>query len=230
MSPLSRAGQPFSPAPTGRGLPKVAQTLIVSALEVAGQATVGTLRVINRITGNVIFDGYLQIKDGNGVTRVELGNLPVNGVSSAQFGLRVNDASGNPIFDSLGLISVMQQLGHVDNTTTYTNSTATPTVISGTAITFSLSRQVRVLAMASCFGSSASQTGTVTFFVDGVDQGGTFANMAWGGGAGGSTATIYLSNPLAAGSHTIDLRGRMLATPGTLSLQTFDHIVWQLGS
>jgi hypothetical protein len=54
--------------------------------------------------------------------------------------------------------------------------------------------------------------------------------MNWGGGSGGSTATIYMSTVLPAGSHTIDLRGAMTAIPGTLSLQVYTAIVWQLGS
>src|SRR5262249_31458072 len=45
---------------------------------------------------------YQAVTDASGVVRVELGNLAANGISPAQFGLRVNNAAGNPILDNIG--------------------------------------------------------------------------------------------------------------------------------
>ncbi len=167
--------------------------------------------------------------DEFGVVRAEMGNLAANGISPAQWGFRASIAAG-PIFDSLGLIAVMQELGHVDAALSYTNSTTSVTLIPGSAVMFSLARALRILCQAWCFGASASQTGEVDLYLDGVSQTATWPFMGWGGGVGGSVSTAYLSIALPAGAHTIDLRGRMLATPGTLSVFDLDIIVWQLGS
>src|SRR5260370_42462409 len=45
---------------------------------------------------------YWAIADQNGITRVEAGLLAALGVSPLQWGMRVNDANNNPIFDFLG--------------------------------------------------------------------------------------------------------------------------------
>ena len=57
---------------------------------------------------------YQAVTDASGTIRVEFGNLAANGISPAQEGLRANDSSGNPIFDSLGLIGVMKLLDSYD--------------------------------------------------------------------------------------------------------------------
>ena len=58
----------------------------------------------------------LSVNDGT-VNRVQIGNLAANGVSLAQIGIRVNDASGSPLFDSLGLIKAATIVGSYNDTT-----------------------------------------------------------------------------------------------------------------
>lgn len=174
--------------------------------------------------------------DGNGVTRAEMGNLNANGISPAQWGFRANDAGGVPIFDSLGLISVMQSLGSASNpggNPTFT--TTTPTLIPSVTVTFSLTRALRVLAFAFVTGTSSGQTGIVDLFLDGVDQGsptgGSALNeMQWGFNGPTVSSSTAFSGLLAAGSHTIQLRAYVSTTPGTFTVQYASLLVFQLGS
>src|SRR5262249_21391806 len=57
------------------------------------------------------------VTDASGVVRVELGNLAANGVSPAQYGFRANDATGSPLFDSLGVVGIPKLLGSKSSTT-----------------------------------------------------------------------------------------------------------------
>lgn len=206
--PLPRAGQPFDPAAGQSGrIPRVAQNLVVAGLDVAGTATIGLLRVLNRISGNVVFDGYLVVKDGNGVTRVEMGNLPANGISPAQFGLRVDDQNNTPIFDSLGLINVMSVLGSFTDNNADSITSTTPVVLDSVSVTFNLSRPANVLAW---FMSTAqAKTSTTGFFAsariffDGTAHGPT---GFWDKANGYTNASISHFINLAAGSHTVDFR------------------------
>ena len=188
------------------------------------------------LDGNIVGVAPRQtVTDANGTVRAELGNLAANGTSAAQYGFRANDAGGNPIFDSLGLIAVMNQLGRGDNTGLTTYTTTTPTLIASTAVTFSLARAIRVLALLAILGNSAQQTGKVDLFVDGTDVATPASNgasaLAWFG-FGGPTVTSanFYSATLAAGSHTLDLRGYVTATPGTLTVTGATLIVYGLGS
>src|SRR5258708_6225984 len=57
---------------------------------------------------------YWAITDRQGVRRVEAGLLATLGISPTQWGMRVNDAGSNPIWDSLGLIAVNSALLYDD--------------------------------------------------------------------------------------------------------------------
>ena len=179
---------------------------------------------------------YQAITDAAGVVRAELGNLAANGISPAQFGFRANNAAGTPIFDSLGLIAVMSELGHKNSATPSTYTTTTPTLVQagGTtaSITFTLARQARVLALYSILGFSATLVGLVDTFVDGVNKSSAgWPDVGFGANTPLTTGVSYYSEALAVGSHTIELRGYLQGTPpGTLTVSTFDLIVWLLGA
>lgn len=172
--------------------------------------------------------------DANGVVRVEQGNLNANGVSGAGYKFRASDASGAPIFDSDGLIAVMQLLGRGDNTSFTTYTTTTPSLISGTAVTFSLSRALRVLVFMVVGGFAAQQTGKVHIFLDGTDVAasdpGIQGEIVWGIAGPTVTSMNVYSATLSAGSHTFDLRGFVSSTPATLSLTGATMFVYGLGS
>src|SRR5215475_13461240 len=164
---------------------------------------------------------YQAVTDSAGTIRVELGNLAANGVSAAHYGWRVNDASGVPIADAIGLSQVMKQLGRGDNSAGQNFTTTTPTVFSSVTVTFSLVRAVRVLTLCQAAAFDAQQTGEMDVFVDGVNTvtpgNNTSGSMQWGITGPTVTSMTFYSATLAAGSHTIDLRGFVNATPATLS-------------
>src|SRR5262249_19598208 len=87
--------------------------------------------------------------DPNGVPRAEMGNLPANGISPAQWGFRASNAAGTPIFDSLGLIATMTLLGSSLNFSqqSVTGNGSWQTV-SGSTVSFTLSRAGNVLVLA----------------------------------------------------------------------------------
>jgi len=147
-----------------------------------------------------------------------IANLNANGNSPAQFGFRANDANHVPIFDSLGLIAVMSSLGSA-TATNQTVSAATPTLITGTAVTFSLTRQSSVIIfyIANCSESSTGAANAqILSFIDGVDQtsgGNPGFGLAWAPTvAGAQTSSAWYSKVLAAGSHTADCRGFVSGT------------------
>lgn len=176
---------------------------------------------------NLLFSFF----DANGIPRCEIGNLPARGVnalgipaSPAHWGFRVNDASGNPLYDSQGVIgsTVLQQVG---GTIQFPGAVATAAyvTISGSSATFNVSRAsgtygIWLSAICSYVGTGQA-SGYVSLFVDGVDNHGVNSlNLRWNGlvAAGGSTqgglaGPIILSN----GSHTIDLRCKQDGNTGT---------------
>jgi hypothetical protein len=186
----------------------------------------------------------ITISDGSARARFAVGNLSAytgpNGVASpALFGYRSLDATGNVIGDSAGLSQIMAELGHVEATGGPVNFTSTtPALVSiggvGATITFTLTRQVRVLALASILGFAVGDVGLVDIFVDGVNKCPTKGpHIAFGPGVNGvTTAVSYYSESLATGSHTIQLRGYVQTSGGTqtLSVDTHDLICWQLGA
>ena len=177
----------------------------------------------------------LVVSDGT-VRRVEVGNLAVNGVSPAQYGMRVNDASGNPIFDSQGLISVMQAVGGTPQfgSDMWTGNTggyiASP--LHGTKVTFTLPRTLRILALTQCeyWMGTTAQFGNLAIMIDGslpasytpIDVGGV-------DGFSKNVAPFIWSASLSAGSHTFDLAAQVITGGDTLSVQTVTFL-FQLGS
>lgn len=180
--------------------------------------------------------GYMTFLDSNGTVRVELGNLPARGSSAAQFGLRVNDASGNPIFDTIGLFGnrVMQSLGIVDVTNQTFTSTTFATV-GGSGITFTIPSghpPANILALFIGTGRVATNNGNVGFLRANYDSGtstsgnenfGVLANFA-------QTSSGFLFIPsVPAGSHTVELDAAVNATPQTFTLIEAALQVYQLG-
>jgi hypothetical protein len=91
----------------------------------------------------------LSVTDPNKVVRAEIGNLAANGSSPAQFGFRANNASGSPIFDSLGLIAAASVLvNHVNAAGGNLLGGATPGDYLIDSTTFTLTRQLNVLLLA----------------------------------------------------------------------------------
>lgn len=92
-----------------------------------------------------------SVADPGGIVRAEMGNLGAIGISPAQWGFRANDASGNPIFDSQGLIKVAtllgaESLGHV---TQFGSGTGWAVIqsMTGTGINFTLLRAANLLVV-----------------------------------------------------------------------------------
>lgn len=158
---------------------------------------------------------YSAVTDPNNVVRAEWGNLAANGVSPAQYGFRANDATGAPIFDSQGLIAVLVHLGFGISTGGTTTS-ATPAVLTGTPVTFSLARQSRVFYVIRAVGVSNVTYGFVDPYIDGVNQ--YSGALAFGAGTQAVTSSWSLSSLLSAGSHTLDLRYYLGTTPGSFQV------------
>jgi hypothetical protein len=103
-------------------------------------------------------DGIL-VNDGT-VTRVQIGDLAADGNSPAQIGMRVNDASGNPIFDSLGMIQAaivvgtasFASAGPLAFTTAFTTIGATQTA----SFTLSRPQNLLVIGMAPFYTSGGT--------------------------------------------------------------------------
>jgi hypothetical protein len=142
--------------------------------------------------------------DPNGVTRVEMGNLLANGISPAQWGFRANDASGNPLFDSLGLISVMASLGAGNGSGNVSSSTFAG--VGGTPVSFSLSRPANMLALFLGQGSIATEGGAkwgnLRANLLGISQSGA---MAFGNAVVTEGMAWHYVPSLAAGSYTWQL-------------------------
>jgi hypothetical protein len=131
----------------------------------------------------------LNVNDG-AYNRASMGNLasytgPNGIVSPAQYGFRAVDASGNAIFDSLGLIAVMSQIGSNSQPSgPLTGVPGPPTGISGTGGEVTLAtmtltipagrnRNVYLVAMGSNFVSCTAVHATahpINFQIDGTDD------------------------------------------------------------
>jgi hypothetical protein len=106
----------------------------------------------------------LSVTDASKVVRAEIGNLAANGSSPAQFGFRANDASGSPIFDSLGLIAAATVLvNHVNTSGANLSGGATPGDYLIDSTTFTLTRQLNVLLLAIVNGNITSTANPFTF-------------------------------------------------------------------
>lgn len=178
----------------------------------------------------------LSVTDAVGTVRAELGNLAASGISPAQYGFRASNAAGTPIFDSLGLISVMQVLGSVFVSTAFSTTSTTPVVITGCTTTFTPARQSRCLVVygsSVSYGGAAPNSGFNDLFLDGVNQ-------AFGGNgpalelqfptttSGAVTSSGFYTVVLSAASHTIDLRAYQNGT-GTVTVQQCAISVLNLG-
>lgn len=171
---------------------------------------------------------YQAVTDTNGTIRVELGNLAANGNSPAQFGLRANNASGTPIFDSLGLIGVFKSLGVVSgslntSSTTYADVTST--------LTITLTRPTWIYTNFSgtaSYNPTGAQNGSMILVIDGTAQGGVIDFDATTSGA--ATAMLWDAILLAAGSHTFKSQGNV--SGGTSTLQILQAFVecFQMGA
>jgi hypothetical protein len=93
----------------------------------------------------------LSVTDANKVVRAEIGNLAANGISPAQFGFRANNASGTPIFDSLGLIGVANLLVEENPTPSTTAGSGSNwsviQTIPNSGANFTLPRQGNILCL-----------------------------------------------------------------------------------
>lgn len=166
---------------------------------------------------------YQAVTDLAGVTRVEFGNLAANGISPAQYGFRTNDASQVPLFDSLGVIGVMSSLGSNFFPGNQTITSATPVLITQTAVTFTLTRAIRVLIVYSA-SVSENPTGSgnlslADLFIDGSNQSaggnGPAIELQYAPTTNGAVTSTGVYTPsLASGSHTVDLRGSTNGTAG----------------
>lgn len=117
----------------------------------------------------LVLDGSVPMISANDGTylRAQMGNLAnyvgPNGVTSpAQYGFRAVDQTGNAIFDSLGLIAVMKNIGLASYSNTSSTNTAytdiSPILTGSTS--FTLTRQTNVLAIAMLYGITAGAVGS----------------------------------------------------------------------
>lgn len=230
---------------TGAAL-NLSQTLTGSFQSGTGTVTPGGQRATLWSLGQQEFEAI----DPNGFVRAEMGNLPANGVSPAQWGFRASDATGTPIFDSQGLIAVMRQLGQVQGAPSGVepiSSVADVLLDDGNGhqatITFSLARQARVKVEATVTAYVTTNTGgaglaTITCVVDGVDQdaAGLMNDIGFQAPPPAPnqgvlyTAPLFWSEPLSAGSHTIKLVGFTSDTNTTLNILGWSYWVFLLGS
>jgi hypothetical protein len=151
------------------------------------------------------------VTDANGTVRVEYGNLAANGVSPAQFGFRANDANSNPIFDSLGLISVMTVLAQQTSgvITQSITGPVTAATVNSSSVTFSIPRTLKVMTFYSCIFGNAGGTAFsyANARMDGSDAGNNNHHFMVSG-SGTSTYTMGFHvriDSLGAGSHTADI-------------------------
>ena len=98
----------------------------------------GNQMLINMVDSKAGVAPRISVTDLAGITRAEMGNLASytgpNGLNSpAMYGFRANDATGNAIFDSLGLIAVLSFLvnGGTQTVGPITGVAGPPTGLSG---------------------------------------------------------------------------------------------------
>jgi len=123
-----------------------------AALNQIGTLSGGGLQTATSGARWVLNQNAFSASDGTN-TRVEMGNLGVNGVSSAGWKFRANKSDGTPLFDSDGLIATLTQLVGV-------SATSTPGVtVTGTVATidlysqsFTLTRATNILLLGNVTG------------------------------------------------------------------------------
>jgi hypothetical protein len=199
------------------------QTLTGSLQSGTGVTTATGLRSTLWSLGQQEFEAI----DPNGIVRAEMGNLPANGISPAQWGFRASKADGTPLFDSLGLIAAASVIAtsEVDwiSSPPQTFGVSTGTPVSGqggeyvvTSASFSISdRTTNVLILAQLTGTvvNASPSGHIGAPVYCRFHGGALATCVGQIDANYdtlnptfTTATVFKLNAVAAGGpYQIDL-------------------------
>lgn len=183
----------------------------------------------------------LSFFDANAIARCQIGNLPANGVSAAHFGFRVNDATGNPIYDSQGVIQHTSSLGFLAAASSSTAATANISTwadLAGTSFTFTIANRPQQIryefyvaakttgaggTVAYIRGSIVGFDNTASPIFDKGNTGWTNAYMWYFVGPGAAFTTIPV------GTYTVKLQG---ATDSgqTLQLTQFFHQVSQFGA
>lgn len=160
--------------------------------------------------------------DGNGIARVEMGNLAPLGNSTGGWKFRGTDATNAPVFDSDQVFGdrVMKSLGIANGPTSPPQSfTSTSfSAISSTSLSFTIARSCNIYAPFLATGRVNTNNGNVGFVranlvgvtTSGNENFGVLANFAQT-----SSGWIFVS-ALAPGSYTIELDAAVNAT------QTFD--------
>lgn len=157
----------------------------------------------------------LDVNDGT-VDRVQVGNLAANGNSPAQYGLRVNDSTGSPIFDSLGLMKVALVIGNISFATGTQGFTTSWTAVTGTNTgSFTLSRTQNLIIHS--FSPFYTSGGTASYGLlrlallnnSGTDiQLSDVAIHTNGSGVSNGAPYMYISG-LAAGTYSAQFEYRM---------------------
>lgn len=151
---------------------RISQRISTAPLVVPGP-TLNSATVMQAGQQAGVGGGRLTVVDGNLVTRAQFGNLPFyqdpNGVQSPpEYGMRAMDASGNLLFDTIGVVGVMQLLGSVGLGGTFSSGATMGTV------NFDVIRPVNVLVIATYAGwNSSAGNADVQLFMDGNDVGDT---------------------------------------------------------
>lgn len=186
---------------------------------------------------------YWGITDDNGVIRVEAGLLAALGISPSQWGIRVSDGTGKPIFDSMGLIAVMAQPGTAPGNPQFSNgaihgssgfSFAAPTYsdVPFSELTVTVPRQSSWLCLADISASTggAGPGGTsIAIGLDGVAQVGTGSLLQYTQTGLNVNGTLIYAPVLQAGIHTFSIMAS--GSPAlVLTMNTFDIWAFQLGT
>lgn len=176
---------------------------------------------------------YWAITDDAGVIRVEAGILGALGISPSQWGIRVNDASRNPIFDSFGLIAVMSQPGgSLHGSSGQTFNAPAYADITDSRLTVSPVRMGSWLVLAGITGStSGAGPGGVaaTIGLDGVAQTTQATLTQWTQSGIAVNGTFIFAPNLSAGSHTFSIMCSGAAAL-TLAISSFDIWAFRLGT
>lgn len=99
-------------------------------------------------SASIVIDGSIpkiSANDGE-FLRAQIGNLPAQGNSPAQWGFRALDAAGNPIFDSFGLMQVMSGIASLNAMSGTSTSTTWAQIGSSTSITLSRTQNIFAIA------------------------------------------------------------------------------------
>jgi hypothetical protein len=219
----------YGPTGSARGGQEI-QAQIFRASKILGSST--------GLNSTVVDDFTIPLRttyDSAGTPRVEQGNLAVRGSSPAQFGMRVNDAAANPIFDTIGLFGdrVMKSLG-IGNGNNQSFTTTTFTAITNASVTFAIPANhppANIFAPFVATGrvnTNNGNVGQVRANLVGVTTSGNLNFGVLANFAQTSTGWIFVTG-LAAGTYTCQLEGNVNATPQTCDIFSNAVQVFQLG-